>query len=63
MPGLDLTQNQLDDVARLICEQSMATKDKELFARAFAKRYEVTRTERFARMSMIPQLDEDLADV
>jgi hypothetical protein len=60
MVGLGLTQNQLDEVAKLICDQSMSAKDKELFARNFAKKYEVTRSERFARMAFIPGLDEDL---
>jgi hypothetical protein len=60
LSNLGLSQDQLDDLARTICDQSMAAKDKELLARDMAKKYEIKNGERFARMSFIPNLNEDI---
>lgn len=60
MPGFDLTQNQLDELARFICEQNMSQKDKEMMAMEFTKQYEVTRDLRFRRMATLPGIDEAL---
>lgn len=60
MPGFNLTQNQLDELARFFCEQNMSQKDKEMMAMEFTKQYEVTRDLRFRRMATLPGIDEDL---
>jgi hypothetical protein len=60
MPGFDLTQNQLDKLAKFFCEQNMSQKDKEMMAMEFTKQFEVTRDLRFRRMATLPDLDEDL---
>lgn len=60
MPGFDLTQNQLDTLAKFFCEQNMSQKDKEMMAMKFAKTFEVTRDLRFRRIATLPGIDEDL---
>lgn len=60
MPGFDLTQNQLDVLAKFFCEQDMSQKDKEMMAMEFTKKFEVTRDLRFRRMATLPDLEEDL---
>lgn len=60
MPGFDLTQNQLDRLAKFFCEQNMSQKDKEMMAMEFTKVFEVTRDLRFRRMATLPGIDEDL---
>lgn len=60
MPGLDLTQNQLDNLAKFICDANMSVKDKEMFAMEFTRNYEVTRNERFRRYATLPGIEEDL---
>lgn len=58
--GLELTQNELDDLARLLCAQSMSVRDKESFAWSFVKQYKVTREYRFVRYATIPNYEEAL---
>lgn len=58
--GLELTQNELDEFARLICAQSMSLTDKTAFAWAFVKKYKVTREYRFVRYATIPNYEEAL---
>ena len=58
--GLELTQGELDGLARLICAQSMSITDKEAFAWAFATKYKVTREYRFVRLATVPNYEEDL---
>jgi hypothetical protein len=60
MPGFDLTQNQLDKLAKFFCEQDMSQKDKEMMAMEFTKQFEVTRDLRFRRMATLPDIEEDL---
>lgn len=60
MPGFDLTQNQLDTLARFFCEQNMSQKDKEMMAMEFVKTYGVTRDLRFRRLATLPGIEEDL---
>jgi hypothetical protein len=60
MPGFDLTQNQLDVLAKFFCEQDMSQKDKEMMAMEFTKQFEVTRDLRFRRMATLPDIEEDL---
>lgn len=55
-----LSQNELDELARFICEQNMSQKDKEMFAMEFTTRYNVQNDLRFRRMSTIPGIDEDI---
>lgn len=56
----DLTQSELDEFARFICEQNMSQKDKEMLAMEFCKKYKVENDLRFRRMATIPGIDEDL---
>lgn len=56
----DLSQNELDEFARFICEQNMSQKDKEMMAMEFTKKYEVENDLRFRRMATIPGLSEDI---
>lgn len=62
MPGFNLTQNQLDTLAKFICESNMSQKDKEMLAMDFTKKFEVTREHRFRRYATLPGIDEDLSD-
>lgn len=57
---IQLSQNDLDELARFICEQNMSQKDKEMFAMEFTTRYNVQNDLRFRRMATIPDIDEDL---
>lgn len=58
--GLELTQDELDGLARLFCAQSMSIMDKEQLAWSFVTKYKVTREYRFVRLATIPNYEEDL---
>lgn len=60
MAGFDLTQNQLDVLARFLCDANMSQKDKEMLAIDFANKFEVTRKDRFRRYATLPGIEEDM---